>query len=107
MIMDMDKLMATQPTTLLGKWLTDARAWGADADEKDALERNARALLTLWGPRGEIADYASRQWSGLLAGYYYARWQARRPPAPRQTCGAGGGRVTRCGGWGRSCSSST
>ena len=29
-IMDMDKLMATQPLSLLGKWITDARAWGED-----------------------------------------------------------------------------
>jgi len=39
------------------------------------LEFNARNLVTLWGPRGEIADYASKQWNGLLADYYLPRWQ--------------------------------
>ena len=47
-----------------------ARAWGQTAEEKNLMEFNARNLVTLWGPRGEIADYASKQWSGLIADYY-------------------------------------
>jgi alpha-N-acetylglucosaminidase len=31
--------------------------------------------LTLWGPNGEILDYASKQWSGMVADYYYPRWK--------------------------------
>jgi alpha-N-acetylglucosaminidase len=52
-----------------------ARAWGQTEEEKTLLEFNARNQVTLWGPRGEIADYASKQWSGLLSSYYLPRWQ--------------------------------
>ncbi len=52
-----------------------ARDWGKTEEEKNMLEFNARNLVTLWGPRGEIADYASKQWNGLLADYYLPRWQ--------------------------------
>ena len=55
---------------LLGRWIEMARAWGQTPAEKDLMEFNARNLVTLWGPRGEIADYASKQWSGLIADYY-------------------------------------
>lgn len=27
-------------------------------------EYNARNQITLWGPNGEIIDYANKQWSG-------------------------------------------
>jgi alpha-N-acetylglucosaminidase len=55
---------------LLRRWIEMARAWGQTAEEKNLMEFNARNLVTLWGPRGEIADYASKQWSGLIADYY-------------------------------------
>ncbi len=31
--------------------------------------------LTLWGPVGEINDYASKLWSGLVGDYYATRWK--------------------------------
>lgn len=34
----------------------------------------ARNLITLWGPEGNILDYARRTWSGLIKDYYSARW---------------------------------
>eukprot|EP01116_Phalansterium_solitarium_P022425 TRINITY_DN7402_c0_g1_i2.p1 TRINITY_DN7402_c0_g1~~TRINITY_DN7402_c0_g1_i2.p1 ORF type:complete len:189 (-),score=92.72 TRINITY_DN7402_c0_g1_i2:599-1165(-) len=42
--------------------------------EKALLEFNARNQLTLWGPTGQINDYASKPWAGLLGDYYYGRW---------------------------------
>jgi alpha-N-acetylglucosaminidase len=30
--------------------------------------------LTLWGPNGEILDYARKQWAGLILPYYKQRW---------------------------------
>ncbi|EKX45295.1 hypothetical protein GUITHDRAFT_51145, partial [Guillardia theta CCMP2712] len=74
-ISDMDKMVGTQPRMLLGKWIEDARAWGKSKEEEEVLEFNARNLVTLWGPRGEIADYASKQWQGLLSDYYMSRWK--------------------------------
>lgn len=74
-ILDLDRLLGTQEGSLLGKWITSARRWGADEKEADLFEHNARNLITMWGPRGEINDYASKQWSGLLKGYYFHRWK--------------------------------
>ena len=31
---------------------------------------NARNQITLWGPKGEIVDYARKQWAGLIDLYY-------------------------------------
>jgi len=28
----------------------------------------------MWGPFGEINDYASKEWNGLFGYYYYNRW---------------------------------
>jgi alpha-N-acetylglucosaminidase len=75
MIRNVGALLATQGHMLLGKWVGAARAWGRTDEEKVLLEFNARNLITLWGPRGEIADYASKQWSGLMADYYLPRWE--------------------------------
>jgi alpha-N-acetylglucosaminidase len=75
MIRDLDELLGTQGHMLLGKWIGAARAWGRTDEEKSLLEFNARNLITLWGPRGEIADYASKQWSGLMVDYYLPRWE--------------------------------
>ncbi|ETO25097.1 alpha-N-acetylglucosaminidase [Reticulomyxa filosa] len=38
------------------------------------MEFNAKNLITRWGPN-IIADYGSRQWHGLVGGYYKKRWQ--------------------------------
>ena len=70
---DIDDLLGTHPDFLLGKWIADARALGADEAEKAYYERNARTLLTIWG--GPILnDYANRLWNGLVKGYYQGRW---------------------------------
>ena len=37
---------------------------------------NARNIITLWGPRDSLLhEYAAKQWSGMLAGFYLPRWQ--------------------------------
>jgi len=75
---DLDTLLATRREFLLGRWLSDARGWGGTSEEKNLYERNARLLLTLWGPpsRGAfLHDYACRQWSGLIGGFYRKRWE--------------------------------
>lgn len=75
---DLDQLLGTRQEFLLGKWIADARSWGQDTAEKDLFEENARTLLTVWGqphPGGLFFDYANRQWSGLISGFYRVRWQ--------------------------------
>ncbi|RMZ10805.1 hypothetical protein D0862_03116 [Hortaea werneckii] len=44
-------------------------------DRADFYEYNARNQITLWGPRGEISDYGSKQWGGLIGSYYLPRWE--------------------------------
>jgi len=73
-----DKLLSTLREFLLGTWLAKARAMGHDAAEKDLCERNARTLITYWGPddpKTELHEYAHKEWSGLLQGFYLRRWE--------------------------------
>ena len=72
----MEELLSTQTYFLLGRWIADARAWGATPEEADYYESNARNLLSTWGDRGNIlTDYADRTWAGLVSSYYKPRWQ--------------------------------
>jgi alpha-N-acetylglucosaminidase len=76
LIDDLNTLLGTRKDFLLGPWLADARKWGKTAQEKDLYEFNARDLITLWGDRNSpLHDYACRQWSGLLKGFYKPRWE--------------------------------
>ncbi|GAA4658065.1 hypothetical protein GCM10023347_06430 [Streptomyces chumphonensis] len=65
---------------LLGPWLADARRSAAGAEERAELERTARVLLTTWADRptadgGRLADYANRDWHGLIADVHLVRWR--------------------------------
>ncbi|MFF7656151.1 alpha-N-acetylglucosaminidase TIM-barrel domain-containing protein [Streptomyces sp. NPDC007983] len=75
----MDKVLATSGQRLLGRWLAEARSWGATKAEKDQLEYDARSLITTWGGRASsdegLHDYANREWSGLVGGLYHLRWK--------------------------------
>ena len=74
---DFDQLLGTRKEFLLGKWIADARAIGKNKAESDLYEKNARALITIWGPYDDQAiqyDYSARQWNGMVKGFYKARW---------------------------------
>jgi alpha-N-acetylglucosaminidase len=76
LIDDMDLLLGTRKDFLLGRWIADARSWGADEKEKALYEMNAKDLLTLWGDDDcPLNEYACRQWSGLLSDFYKPRWE--------------------------------
>jgi alpha-N-acetylglucosaminidase len=75
LIRDLDELLATHDEFLLGSWLEDAKRWGANDDERAKLEWNARNIITRWGPGPGLHDYAWKEWSGLLTGYYGKRWE--------------------------------
>lgn len=45
-----------------------------DEQEAELYELNARNQITLWGPDGNILDYASKEWAGLMEDYYTQRW---------------------------------
>jgi alpha-N-acetylglucosaminidase len=74
---DLDDLLLTDDYFLLANWISAARSWSdGNASYAAFLEYNARNQITLWGPTGEINDYASKQWGGLIGGYYVPRWEA-------------------------------
>jgi len=75
LMLELDELVATREEFLLGKTLEDAKRWGTTPQEKAILEWNARRVLTLWGTGPAIDDYARKEWSGLISGYYHARWK--------------------------------
>lgn len=78
-LMDLlDRLLATDSRHLLGRWVADARSWGASAEEREQLAYDNLSLLTVWGTRAGAAaglrDYANREWAGLVGGLYRLRW---------------------------------
>lgn len=74
---DTDVLLRTRSEYSLDKWLTDARKWGTNKEERDLYERDASALVTIWGADNDpmIFDYSWREWSGLIEGFYAKRWE--------------------------------
>ena len=77
MLRDADELLRTRPEFNFDKWLTQARSWGDNSEEKDLFEKDATALVTVWGADGDplIFDYSWREWTGLIDGYYLKRWE--------------------------------
>ncbi|XP_059081789.1 alpha-N-acetylglucosaminidase-like [Tigriopus californicus] len=76
LISDIDRLLGSNEFFLLGRWLEKAKARaGGHAYEEILFEFNARNQVTLWGPNGNILDYAAKQWSGLIGSYYLPRWR--------------------------------
>ena len=59
MLRDADELLRTRPEFNFDKWLTQARSWGDNSEEKDLFEKDATALVTVWGADGDplIFDY--------------------------------------------------
>lgn len=72
---DLETLLASNHHFLAGRWIENARDLGVTLQEKELYEFNARNQITLWGPKGEILDYATKQWSGMVSGYFYPRWK--------------------------------
>ncbi|MCL2561756.1 MAG: alpha-N-acetylglucosaminidase [Rikenellaceae bacterium] len=75
-----DHLLATQRDFRLGNWLEQARALSQVPEYQNLYEWNARTLITVWGPRvaaenSGLRDYSNREWNGLLADFYYPRWE--------------------------------
>ncbi len=78
LIRDQDTLVGTRRELMLGNWLAEAKGMAATEEEKTLFEKNARMLITYWGPDDTNAvarDYAYKEWSGLLQGFYLPRWE--------------------------------
>lgn len=56
-------------------WLRDAKRKAKEVGGSESnFLFNAKNQITLWGPHGEINDYSTRQWNGLVGDYHYHRW---------------------------------
>ncbi|KAJ6225797.1 hypothetical protein RDWZM_004342 [Blomia tropicalis] len=74
-VMDLlEQVLQCSKHFLLYNWIQDARALGNDTKEMNYNEEQARNQVTIWGPKGNIIDYASKHWSGLVSHYYKPRW---------------------------------
>ena len=60
----------------MGAWLQEAsqKAESCGGDVSNFLF-NAKNIITLWGPNGEINDYSTREWADLTGIYHYERWK--------------------------------
>lgn len=78
LILAVDAVAATRPELLVGRWIADARRnAGTDAQLADALERDARSLISVWGEQDSgLHDYSARHWSGSLTDLHLPRWKA-------------------------------
>jgi len=76
-ITDLDELTGTRADWLMGAWVSDARKWGRTPAEAAYMDKVARMILTTWveNPQTDLADYANREWNGLLGEYYLPRWK--------------------------------
>ncbi|NNG36865.1 alpha-N-acetylglucosaminidase [Nakamurella sp. DB0629] len=77
----LDTVTGSNAQTMLGPWLAQTDQWGASEAERRELRTDSKLLLTVWLNRtgsvdGQLKDYANREWSGLISGYYLPRWQA-------------------------------
>ncbi len=80
-LLQQDRLLSAMPDFMVGSRIRDARSLGANASESDHYEWNARVQITTWGNRdaaeqGKLREYAHKEWSGMLADFYYPRWKA-------------------------------
>ncbi|MER6310565.1 alpha-N-acetylglucosaminidase [Streptomyces sp. NPDC001657] len=76
-----DEVAGAHRHFLLGPWLADAKARASGPEEAARLEHSARALITTWADRatadgGALANYANRDWHGLIAEVHLPQWQA-------------------------------
>ncbi|MEU9503799.1 alpha-N-acetylglucosaminidase [Streptomyces sp. NPDC048196] len=76
-----DEVAGAHRHFLLGPWLADAKARASGPEEAAQLEHSARALLTTWADRatadgGALANYANRDWHGLISEVHLPQWQA-------------------------------
>ena len=63
---DMDRLLLSHDSFLLGNWVSAAHNLATSEEDRNLFRMNALNQLTLWGPNGEITDYAGKQWAGLV-----------------------------------------
>uniref|UniRef100_A0A0A9Y585 Alpha-N-acetylglucosaminidase n=1 Tax=Lygus hesperus TaxID=30085 RepID=A0A0A9Y585_LYGHE len=72
---DLENILGSNERFMLGPWLESAKSCAATPLEEKMFEGEARNQISLWGPNGEILDYANKQWSGVVKDYFKPRWE--------------------------------
>lgn len=73
-ITQLNQVVGTNSSFLLGPWVAAAKAAGRGTAELEQLKFDACSLLAEWGPTPSNAhDYANREWNGMLE-FYRNRW---------------------------------
>jgi alpha-N-acetylglucosaminidase len=70
----LDDVLGSNANYLLGAWTSSAERLATTPWEKANSLYNAKNQVTMWGPSGQINDYAAKGWSGLYTDYYMGRW---------------------------------
>ena len=70
-----DYLLRDHPLFRLKRWVDLARDWGSTPMQKDYYEKDAKLQVTVWGGWPALSEYAAKEWSGLIDGYYLKRWE--------------------------------
>ncbi|CAK1542523.1 unnamed protein product [Leptosia nina] len=71
---DMEKILATNSDFTMYDWINNAKNFAYNTESPYSYDLNARNQITLWGPNGEITDYACKQWAEMFHYYYKPRW---------------------------------
>ncbi|KAF9433228.1 hypothetical protein BGZ76_009717 [Entomortierella beljakovae] len=88
-ILDTDRMLNSHSHFMLGPWIRDARLSAKTANSTksahsefmgsyaDYMEHQSRIQITWWAPVGQgvLANYASKEWGGLVKDFYYPRWK--------------------------------
>ena len=74
LLLKADQLLESHSLLRLRAWIYHARGHNGSTAEKDDWERNARHIITIWGP--PVNDYSCRAWSGLIRDFYVPRLKA-------------------------------
>lgn len=69
-----DYLLNAHPLFRLKRWIDLAREWGSTRQQKYYYEKDAKLQITVWGGPN-LSEYAAKEWSGLIDGYYLKRWE--------------------------------
>ena len=93
LILLQDELLGTRKEFRVGNWTGMARNIGQTPEEKNLYEWNARVQITTWGnhsasERGNLHDYAHKEWNGILKDFYYMRWKKYFDSLTRSLSGA-------------------
>lgn len=93
----LDGILATMPEWRLGRWTAAARGKTTNPALQNQLETTARQLITTWergSAWGDINDYSSRSWAGLVKNYYKRRWEIYLGNLRAKLQGSGNGSYT-------------